>query len=140
MPTRIATLAVFLLCFHWDVVMGHEFCAEILEHGAETSASLKAGSRVCSVPIAFGPGGVGAVGYSNDYPGGYGELVVLNEMLLLEVPNGLSTERAALTEPMAVGLHAVEKANIGERDVRSFRRGIDHPRQTRRRDSRSRHP
>ena len=100
-----------------DVVMGHEFCAEILEHGAETSASLKAGSRVCSVPIAFGPGGVGAVGYSNDYPGGYGERVVLNEMLLLEVPNGLSTERAALTEPMAVGLHAVEKANILERDV-----------------------
>ncbi len=100
-----------------DVVMGHEFCAEILEHGANTSGSLKAGTRVCSMPIAFGPGGVGAVGYSNDYPGGYGELLVLNEMLLLEVPNGLSTERAALTEPMAVGLHAVEKANTTERDV-----------------------
>jgi threonine dehydrogenase-like Zn-dependent dehydrogenase len=42
---------------------------------------------------------------------------VLNEMLLLEVPNGLSTERAALTEPLAVGLHAVAKANVGERDV-----------------------
>jgi threonine dehydrogenase-like Zn-dependent dehydrogenase len=32
--------------------------------------------------------------------------------LLLEVPNGLSTERAALTEPMAVGYHAVEKAQL----------------------------
>jgi threonine dehydrogenase-like Zn-dependent dehydrogenase len=100
-----------------DIVMGHEFCAEVVEHGANTSGSLAAGSRVCSMPIAFGPGGVGAVGYSNDYPGGYGELLVLNEMLLLEVPNGLSTERAACTEPMAVGLHAVEKAGIGERDV-----------------------
>jgi threonine dehydrogenase-like Zn-dependent dehydrogenase len=100
-----------------DVVMGHEFCGEILSHGANTSASLAPGTRVCSMPIAFGPDGVGAVGYSNDYPGGFGELLVLNEMMLLEVPNGLSTERAALTEPMAVGLHAVEKANIGERDV-----------------------
>jgi threonine dehydrogenase-like Zn-dependent dehydrogenase len=100
-----------------DIVMGHEFCAEILDHGANTSGSLKPGTRVCSMPIAFGPSGVGAVGYSNDYPGGYGELLVLNEMLLLEVPNGLSTERAALTEPLAVGLHAVAKANVGERDV-----------------------
>jgi threonine dehydrogenase-like Zn-dependent dehydrogenase len=30
--------------------------------------------------------------------------------LLLQIPNGLSAERAALTEPMAVGRHAVEKA------------------------------
>jgi threonine dehydrogenase-like Zn-dependent dehydrogenase len=95
-----------------DVVMGHEFCAEIVDFGANTSRTLKAGARVCSMPIALGPEGAGAVGYSNDYPGGYGELMVLNEMLLLEVPNGLSTDRAALTEPMAVGYHAVEKAQV----------------------------
>ena len=32
--------------------------------------------------------------------------------LLLEVPNGLAAEHAALTEPLAVGVHAVAKANI----------------------------
>jgi threonine dehydrogenase-like Zn-dependent dehydrogenase len=37
--------------------------------------------------------------------------------LLLAVPNGLSTEQAALTEPMAVGLHAVEKARLDKDDV-----------------------
>jgi len=95
-----------------DIVMGHEFCAEILDHGPNTSGNLKAGSRVCSIPIAFGPDGFNAVGYSNQVPGGYAEQMVLNEMLLLEVPNGLSSEHAALTEPMAVGYHAVEKANI----------------------------
>jgi threonine dehydrogenase-like Zn-dependent dehydrogenase len=100
-----------------DVVMGHEFCAEILEFGADTSQSLKAGARVCSMPIAFGSRGAGTVGYSNDFPGGYGELMVLNEMLLLEVPNGLSTERAALTEPMAVGYHAVEKGQLAGGEV-----------------------
>jgi threonine dehydrogenase-like Zn-dependent dehydrogenase len=43
--------------------------------------------------------------------------MVLSEMLLLEVPNGLSTRHAALTEPMAVGLHAVEKARLAPEDV-----------------------
>ncbi len=95
-----------------DVVMGHEFCAEIVDFGPNTSQTLKPGTRVCSIPVAFGPQGAGAVGYSNDFPGGYGELMVLNEMLLLEVPNGLDTARAALTEPMAVGYHAVEKAQL----------------------------
>ena len=41
----------------------------------------------------------------------------LTELLLLEVPNGLSTERAALTEPMAVGYHAVQKARLGKDDA-----------------------
>ena len=57
------------------------------------------------------------MGYSNDYPGGYGELMVLNEPLLLPVPNGLDTERAALTEPMAVGHHAVQKASLAGGEV-----------------------
>ena len=35
--------------------------------------------------------------------------MVLTESLLLPVPDDLATELAALTEPMAVGLHAVEQ-------------------------------
>jgi threonine dehydrogenase-like Zn-dependent dehydrogenase len=41
----------------------------------------------------------------------------LTEALLVEVPNGLSTEHATLTEPMAVGVHAVEKARLDANDV-----------------------
>ena len=33
-----------------DTVFGHEFCAEILEHGPGTTGALKAGTRVVSVP------------------------------------------------------------------------------------------
>ncbi|MEM7219033.1 MAG: zinc-binding dehydrogenase [Pseudomonadota bacterium] len=96
-----------------DVVMGHEFCVEILDHGPGTQGTLPLGSRACSLPVVAGRDGAAAtVGYSNDYPGGYGELMVLNEDLLLPVPNGLSTEHAALTEPLAVGWHAVAKANL----------------------------
>ncbi len=100
-----------------DVVMGHEFCAEVLDFGPGCSRKLGTGTRVCSMPISFGPQGVRAIGYSNDDPGGYGERMVLNEMLLLSVPNGLSSEHAALTEPMAVGVHAVAKANLQKGDV-----------------------
>jgi threonine dehydrogenase-like Zn-dependent dehydrogenase len=100
-----------------DVVMGHEFCAEIVDHGPSTLRSLKVGQRVCSMPILFHPGGLAAVGYSNEFPGGYGELMVLSEPMLLPVPDGLPTELAALTEPMAVGAHAVEKGRPEKGDA-----------------------
>lgn len=100
-----------------DVVMGHEFCAEVLDYGPDTQRLVPVGARVCSMPVVFGAFGLGTVGYSNDFPGGYGERIVLNEMLLLPVPEELPTEIAALTEPMAVGWHAVEKAGPIADDV-----------------------
>jgi threonine dehydrogenase-like Zn-dependent dehydrogenase len=107
----------FVLDLDRDVVMGHEFCAEIIDHGPETQKALSPGTRVVSMPLAVGPAGVAGVGYSNDYPGGYGELMRLSELFLLPVPNGLSTEHAALTEPMAVGMHAVAKARLEAGDA-----------------------
>ena len=100
-----------------DVVMGHEFCAEIVEHGPGTTGALPAGTRVCSRPTLLRESGPQSVGYSNDNPGGYGQYMRLSEALLLPVPNGLSTEHAALTEPMAVGVHAVAKARLIADDV-----------------------
>ena len=41
----------------------------------------------------------------------------LAEWLLLEVPNGLPAERAALTEPIAVGWRAVQHARLTPEDV-----------------------
>ncbi|HEY6395533.1 MAG TPA: zinc-binding dehydrogenase [Candidatus Binataceae bacterium] len=102
----------FVMDLGRDVVMGHEFCVEVVEHGPNTQKALKVGQRACAMPILIRPTGVETVGYSNENPGGYGEFMRLTEALLLPVPNGLSTERAALTEPMAVGYHAVEKAHL----------------------------
>ncbi len=109
--------APFVLDPTRDVVMGHEFCAEVIDFGPGSQRNYKAGTRVCSMPLLFRADGLQGVGYSNDVPGGYGELMVLSEMLLIPVPDGLSTAHAALTEPMAVGLHAVEKARLGADDV-----------------------
>ena len=100
-----------------DVVMGHEFCAEIVDFGPNTTKRIPAGRRVVSMPLLFRGTRIHGIGYSEEVPGGYGELMALSEPLLLEVPNGLPTEHAATTEPMAVGVHAVAKANLGKRDV-----------------------
>jgi threonine dehydrogenase-like Zn-dependent dehydrogenase len=100
-----------------DLVMGHEFSAEIVEHGPDTARALAVGTRVCSLPVLLRPSGLCMVGYSNDTPGGYAEYMRLTEALLLEVPNGLAAAHAALTEPMAVGLHAVEMSRLGRNDV-----------------------
>jgi threonine dehydrogenase-like Zn-dependent dehydrogenase len=90
-----------------DTVFGHEFCAEVVEHGPGTARTLPVGTRVCSVPIIVGSSGVEQIGYSHTYPGALAELMVLQEMLLLPVPESLGTDLAALTEPLAVGEHAV---------------------------------
>jgi len=100
-----------------DVVMGHEFCAEILDYGPRSQRSLAVGTRVCSMPLTLSGGGIETLGFSNRLPGGYAELMLLSEMLLHEVPNGLPSEQAALTEPMAVGLHAVNKAGLDGDEV-----------------------
>jgi 2-desacetyl-2-hydroxyethyl bacteriochlorophyllide A dehydrogenase len=92
------------------IVMGHEFCARILEHGPGTAARLPAGTRVVSVPYADGPSGPEGLGLSPVLPGAFAELMVLQESLLLPVPDGVPDDHAALTEPLAVGLHAVRAA------------------------------
>ncbi len=95
-----------------DVVFGHEFCAEVVDYGPNTSRTLPSGSRVCSVPVIMGPEGIEQIGYSNGYPGALAERFTLQEALLLPVPDGLPTELAALTEPLAVGEHAVGLAEL----------------------------
>jgi threonine dehydrogenase-like Zn-dependent dehydrogenase len=100
-----------------DLVMGHEFCAEVIDYGPETAPNVDTGGRVVSMPLLFRGTMIHGIGYSNDVPGGYGELMVLSAALALPVPNGLPTEHAALTEPMAVGWHAVEKARLEPHDA-----------------------
>ncbi len=101
-----------------DVVFGHEFCCEVLDYGPDTERRLPAGARAVAMPVMpLNAEMRTTIGYSNDYPGGYGERMVLAAPFLLAVPNGLSAAHAALTEPLAVGIHAVEKAALAAEDV-----------------------
>lgn len=94
-----------------DVFMGHEFAAEVIEAGPRTQAPAS-GTAVTSIPILLSAKGLEPIVYSNTTLGGYAEQMLLSAPLLLPIPNGLDPRHAALTEPMAVGLHAVNKSAI----------------------------
>jgi threonine dehydrogenase-like Zn-dependent dehydrogenase len=100
-----------------DVVLGHEFCGEIVEHGPGCRRWWPVGTRVVAVPLLRRDGDVHATGLSVAAPGGYAEQMLVEESLAFPVPNGLPTDVAALTEPMAVGLHAVRRSEIGKGTV-----------------------
>ncbi|CAM4098813.1 Sorbitol dehydrogenase [Mycobacterium basiliense] len=94
-----------------DVFLGHEFTAEVLEAGPHTQTHPP-GTLVTSIPVLLSAEGVEPIFSSNTTVGGYAERMLLSAPLLLPVPNGLDFKHATLTEPMAVGLHAVNKSNI----------------------------
>jgi threonine dehydrogenase-like Zn-dependent dehydrogenase len=98
-----------------DIIMGHEFCAEVVELGPET-AGPSPGTRVVSVPVLLSSTGLHQLAYNNAYPGGYAEYMLLSAPLALEVPNGLDSRLAALTEPLAVGIHAVTRSGATPHD------------------------
>jgi threonine dehydrogenase-like Zn-dependent dehydrogenase len=106
----------FKLTTYAPVVLGHEFCAEVVDRGPDTPATFKPGDLVCSIP-GLPRDQVLGVGYSEEAPGGFGEYMVLSAALTIAVPGGTPIEHAALTEPMAVGLHAVNKAALTGREA-----------------------
>lgn len=99
-----------------DTVMGHEFCCEVVDLGPGVS-NLAVGDLIVSLPVAFDGSGLHGIGFSNTYNGGYAELMVLNELTGIKVPAGLAPELAAMTEPLAVGVHAVAKSRIAQGDA-----------------------
>jgi threonine dehydrogenase-like Zn-dependent dehydrogenase len=96
------------------IVMGHEFVGEIIDYGPGSRRALRVGSRVTSAPVMRQGGRTGIIGYVNDLPGGFGEYMLLDEDLMIEVPAGMDDDMAALIEPLAVGL---EHARSGEPQV-----------------------
>jgi threonine dehydrogenase-like Zn-dependent dehydrogenase len=95
------------------VVMGHEYCAELIAYGPDTARTIPLGSRVASAapvilrdpPVTVGFGGP-------DTPGAYAEFMVLTEAFLVPIPENLSDEVAVLAEPLGVALHAVNRGEL----------------------------
>jgi threonine dehydrogenase-like Zn-dependent dehydrogenase len=81
------------------LVLGHEFCAEVVSYGGGASERpFAVGSAVCANP--FVPGGL-------VNPGGLAEFMVLDIEQCFPVPESVPPTYAALTEPLAVGIRAV---------------------------------
>jgi threonine dehydrogenase-like Zn-dependent dehydrogenase len=102
---------------HESVVMGHEFSGRVLEYGADTRRAWSSGTPVVSLPMIQMGEQVHMTGLSAKAPGAYAERLLVQESLTMDVPNGLSAETAALTEPMAVAWHAVRRSRVGRRET-----------------------
>ncbi|HMJ55546.1 MAG TPA: zinc-binding dehydrogenase [Polyangiaceae bacterium] len=96
--------------FDRPMPLGHEFAGEVVEVGPKVKSFAK-GDRVAydsyNSPADIGRGGE---------CGGFSSYVVLRDVdghvqSLCRVPEGVSLEHAALVEPIAVGAHAVNRAD-----------------------------
>jgi threonine dehydrogenase-like Zn-dependent dehydrogenase len=100
-----------------EIVFGHEFCGQVAEHGPGCRKGSPTGTRVVALPLLRGSHGVDTVGLSVHAPGAYAEQMLVEESMMMPVPNGLGADVAALTEPMAVAWHAVRRGEVGKRTV-----------------------
>ena len=107
------------------VTLGHELSGRISALGP--GSDLAVGTRVtadacwrCGSCEACNRGDYhlcrygGSIGLHSD--GAFAAQVELPEYMLVPVPDAVSDEAAALTEPLAVGLHALDRAGTGPGD------------------------
>lgn len=107
------------------LIMGHEYCGVVTDPG--TRKDLKVGDRVTALPIspcgkcpACLSGNVQycnetwthATGLSLDNPGGLTPKISIRQDMVIKVPRNMKDNEVALVEPVAVGLHAINLANI----------------------------
>lgn len=95
-----------------DLILGHEFTAKVIEVG-ENVTDYAPGDLIVVLPWVIGDNGIlYTVGYSNDYPGGLSERVLVGNGGHLKIPDGINPYHAAVTEPLAAGYSSVMRADI----------------------------
>ena len=103
--------------YHYPLICGHEFSGKIQSVGAGVTG-LYPGERVVGFPLIWcgrcPPCGRGRYALCENYDyrgsrsdGGFAEFVTLPRENVLPVPEDVSFEEAAMTEPAAVALHGV---------------------------------
>ena len=98
-------------------VPGHEYVGEVIDYGPGSKRTVKTGRRVTSVPVMRHAGGHSVIGFSHECPGGWGELMLLDENALLEIPADLEDDMAAMTEPLVVGLEHARRGRPTKEDA-----------------------
>jgi 2-desacetyl-2-hydroxyethyl bacteriochlorophyllide A dehydrogenase len=93
------------------IVLGHEFCVEVVDAGPGTESPVAPGGLACSVPY-LSAAGTQILGTSPFAPGAFADYLLLDADKLVAVPDGLGPDVASLTEPLAVGRHAAGLGNL----------------------------
>lgn len=105
------------LDFARPFVPGHEYVGEVLDYGPGSKRTVAPGRRVTSAPVMRTGGRHAVIGFSHECPGGWGELMLLDEDGLIEIPSDLDDDMAAMTEPLAVGLEHARRGRPTKEDV-----------------------
>ena len=95
------------------IIPGHEFSAEIVGIAPGTDTRLRAGDIITGLPFTHTHEGPQTIGLSPGHGGGLAELSCIDASRSFRIPDGVPHDLAALTEPLAVGLHA---ANLASRN------------------------
>ncbi|MCA8927816.1 MAG: zinc-binding dehydrogenase [Alphaproteobacteria bacterium] len=95
------------------IVPGHEFSARLVEAGPNTETPFRPGDRLVALPFthsAHADQRFEVIGLSPVFSGGLATLTVIDAERAFAIPEEVPDDLAALTEPLAVGLHAVNLA------------------------------
>jgi (R,R)-butanediol dehydrogenase/meso-butanediol dehydrogenase/diacetyl reductase len=105
-------------------VMGHEFSGEVVEAGSDVRTDWKMGERLCALPfigcgecVACLTGDCfrctnGTITGLGQVPGAYAEFVRVGANEAVRLPESVDWDSGATVEPLAVGLHAVHRAQL----------------------------
>ena len=100
-----------------DIVMGHEFCAEIVDYGPGTQRRWPIGTRVSSIPALLVGETVRIIGQAPDAPGGFGEYFLLTEGMTQVVPSELPSELVSIADAISVGWSYAKRAALSSRET-----------------------
>ena len=100
-----------------DIVMGHEYCAEVVDYGPGTQRRWPSGTRVSSIPALMTSGGVRIIGQSHEAPGGFGQYFLLTEAMTQRVPSDLPDELVSIADAISVGWSYVNRAAVTPEEV-----------------------
>jgi (R,R)-butanediol dehydrogenase / meso-butanediol dehydrogenase / diacetyl reductase len=99
-------------------VLGHEYAGEVVEVGAD-ARRVRRGDRVCILPVRSCGRCAACVAGEQAWcaemridGGGYGQYSLAGEQQCLVLPRTVSLHDGALIEPLAVGLHGVNIAQM----------------------------
>lgn len=101
-----------------DIVMGHEYCAEVVGYGPGTERRIALGTRVSSLPVlTTETGAYRIIGQNPEAPGGFGEFFLLTESFARVVASDLPSEMVCVSDAIAVGWSAAARAQVTTKDV-----------------------
>ncbi|MBL7552990.1 zinc-binding dehydrogenase [Frankia sp. AgB1.9] len=100
-----------------DIVMGHEYCAEVVDYGPDTARRIPVGTRVSSLPVLATPTGRKIIGQNPESPGGFGEYFLITEAITRVVASDLPSEVVCVADAISVGWSAASRAQVTTSEV-----------------------